>query len=219
MCIHLWRKSIANLLRIAPNFLCKAFIIKQMDGLVCVFPTWQKVSRKFKSYFKMSNNCVKTRPIEFQSCQHVTKYENIFFILHWRWDSIQFDCTISSLIHIWREYRVLICWQFFPNFLHWWNMHPRIVFAMHKVLNGRKCHWINVQFAPFSILFIEKLYWRSTPGYNGPLKLCPLALWKLSLGNEGRVEAGGQVTQNAQYRFQLKCEFKIQSFQFNARAL
>ena len=146
-------------------------------------------------------------------------WEYFFFILHWRWDSIQFDCTISSLIHIWREYRVLICWQFFPNFLHWWNMHPRIVFVMHKVSNGRKCHWINVQFAPFSILFIEKLYWRSTPGYNGPLKLCPLALWKLSLGNEGRVEAGGQVTQNAQYRFQLKCEFKIQSFQFNARAL
>ena len=70
----------------------KAFIIKHMDGLVCVFPTWQKVSRKFKSYFKMSNNCVKTRPIEFQSCQHVTKYENrffLFFIVKLRFNSIR----------------------------------------------------------------------------------------------------------------------------------
>ena len=136
-------------------------------------------------------------------------------------DEIQFNSIVQFLV--WFTFDVNTeCWfadNFFPNFLQWWNMHPGIVFAMHKVLNGRKCHWINVQFAPFSILFIEKLYWRSTPGYNGPLKLCPLALWKLSLGNEGRVEAGGQVTQNAQYRFQLKCEFKIQSFQFNARAL
>ena len=69
----------------------KAFIIKHMDGLVCVFPTWQKVSRKFKSYFTMSDNCVKTRPIEFQSCQHVTKYENIFFYfaLKMRFNSIR----------------------------------------------------------------------------------------------------------------------------------
>ena len=179
--------------------------------------------RKFLENSKVISRCLtivsKPGQSSFKVVNTLQNMRIFFFILHWRWDSIQFDCTISSLIHIWREYRVLICWQFFPNFLHWWNMHPRIVFAMHKVSNGRKCHWINVQFAPFSILFIEKLYWRSTPGYNGPLKLCPLALWKLSLGNEGRVEAGGQVTQNAQYRFQLKCEFKIQSFQFNARAL
>ena len=119
MCTHLWRRSIANLLRIAPDFICKAFIIKHMDGLVCVFPTWQKVFRKFKTCFRCLTIVSKPGQSSFKVVNTLQNMRIDFYVFHWSWYSIQFDCTISSLIHIWLEWiqSVDLLTIFSPNFL------------------------------------------------------------------------------------------------------
>ena len=76
--------------------------------------------RKFFENSKLVSRCltIVSKPGQ-SSFKVVNTLQNMridFYVFHWSWYSIQFDCTMSSLIHIWRENRVLICWHFFRLF-------------------------------------------------------------------------------------------------------
>ena len=76
--------------------------------------------RKFFENSKLVSRCLtivsKPGQSSFKVVNTLQKMRIDFYVFHWSWYSIQFDCTIPSLIHIWRENRVLICWHFFRLF-------------------------------------------------------------------------------------------------------
>ena len=76
--------------------------------------------RKFFENSKLVSRCltIVSKPGQ-SSFKVVNTLQNMridFYVFHWSWYSIQFDCTISSQIHLWREYRVLMCWKNFSEF-------------------------------------------------------------------------------------------------------